>query len=99
MSNFNEANDLASQLCWGRSYMGDVPMKLDRIVLRKTREFREEVIITVPDEAVPTKHDTWAKVASRLHRLMLDGFVPSYEGGVEEGGLTCNGKHNETEEI
>jgi hypothetical protein len=40
MSNFNEANDLASQLCWGRSYMGDVPMKLDRIVLRKTREFR-----------------------------------------------------------
>jgi hypothetical protein len=62
MSNFNEANDLASQLCWGRSYMGDVPMKLDRIVLRKTREFREEVIITVPDEAVPMKHDTWAKL-------------------------------------
>ena len=95
MSNFNEANDLASQLCWVRSYMGDVPMKLDQIVLRRTREFREEVIITVPNEAVPTEHDTWAKVASRLHRLMLDGFVPSYQGGVEESGLTCNGNVDE----
>jgi hypothetical protein len=95
MSNFNEANDLASQLCWGRSYMGDVPMKLDQIVLCRTREFREEVIITVPNEAVPTKHETWAKVASRLHRLMLEGFVPSYEGGVEEGALTCNGNVDE----
>jgi len=44
MSKFNEANDLAAQLCWGRTYMGDCPMKLDRIVLRKTNKvFREEV--------------------------------------------------------
>ena len=53
------------------------------------------MIITVPNEAVPTKHDTWVKVASRLHRFMLDGFVPSYEGAVEEGGLTCNGNMDE----
>ena len=95
MSNFNEANDLAAQLCWGRTYMGDCPMKLDRIVLRKTNKvFREEVIITIPHK-VPTSQAIWAEVASYLHQLMIDGFVPSYEGGVEEAGLTCNGTVDE----
>jgi hypothetical protein len=70
MSNFNEANDLAAQLCWGRTYMGDCPMKLDRIVLRKTNKvFREEVIITIPHK-VPTSQAIWAEVASYLHQLM-----------------------------
>jgi hypothetical protein len=73
----------------GRPYQIDEPAKLERVVLRKTTQFREEVIIAVPNEEVLTSHDTWAKVASRIHRPMNNGFVQSYEGGVEQGGLTC----------
>jgi len=77
MSKFNEANDLAAQLCWGRTYMGDCPMKLDRIVLRKTNKvFREEVIITIAHK-VPTSqgHLGGSCFVSRqlMHAIKIDG--------------------------
>lgn len=75
-------------------------MKLNRIVLRRTtKHFREEVIISIPGKNVPTSQTKWAEVASYLHQLMIDGFVPSYQGGVEEGGLVNKAYNPETDEL
>ena len=64
MSIFNEANDLASQLVYGRPYQSNEPCpKPDRLVFVKG-----DSIAVVTDSG--SDHDEWADIAIAIDRFM-----------------------------
>jgi len=68
MSTFNEANDLASQLVYGRYYQSNEPCpKPDRLVFVKG-----DSIAVVTDSG--SDHDEWADIAIAIDRLMRDAY-------------------------
>ena len=85
MSFFNDSNDLAAQLCWGRYYQSDAPCpKVEKIAFT-----RDE------DEVVITDNGTdWAKIASCIQALLRQGYnytlLPSeYCGATEMEDMLC----------
>jgi hypothetical protein len=67
MSDFNTANDLASQLIWGRTYQGDQPcFKLAKVVFHHGNGLDSDDRVVVEDDG---KGD-WAPVASRIQALL-----------------------------
>jgi hypothetical protein len=68
MSAFNEANELASQLVYGRHYQDrEAPCeKLTQLVFTR----KEQEIIVAPPEAT---HDAWMNAANRIERLLRSG--------------------------
>ena len=66
MTNYNDANDLASQLIEGRSYQGGEPCKKpSRIVF--THPEKQTVVIVDDGRA-------WADVATEINRLLAGGY-------------------------
>jgi hypothetical protein len=73
MSDFNTANDLASQLVWGRTYQDDQPcFKLTRVVFHHGNGLDSEDRVVVEGDG---KND-WAALASRIQALLRS--YPSY---------------------
>ncbi len=65
MSNFNTANDLASQLVWGRYYQGNEPcFKLTKIIFHRGFASEEDKVVIENDGQTD-----WAEVASRIQAL------------------------------
>jgi len=68
MSIFNEANDLASQLVFGRCYQSDEPCpKPERLVFAKGDSI---AVVTAADSI----DDEWAETASSIERLLREGY-------------------------
>lgn len=68
MSNFNEANDLASQLVYGRYYQSNEYCPgLLRLVFVKG----DSIAIVTAMESI---HDEWAETASSIERLLREGY-------------------------
>lgn len=68
MSIFNEANDLASQLVYGRYYQSDEPCpKPDRLVFVKGDS---TAVVTTTEES----HEEWVDVASAIHNLLNHSY-------------------------
>ena len=68
MSNFNDANELASNLVFGTSYhnnepIADRPKQLVFTLLRK-------IVVTAEAET----HDEWVKVAGEIQDVLDEGF-------------------------
>ena len=69
MSDFNTANDLASQLVWGRYYQSNEPcFKLTKIIFH--RGFASEDKVVIEKDA----QTDWAAVASRIQTLLCQGY-------------------------
>jgi hypothetical protein len=67
MSDYNTANDLASQLVWGRTYQGDQPsFPLTKIVFHPGSGLDGDETVVVENDG---KSD-WNVVASRIHALL-----------------------------
>ena len=91
MSNFNTANDLASQLVWGRYYQGNEPcFKLTKIIFHRGFASDDKVVIENDGQT------DWAEVASRIQALLGQGYdwvaIPcQYCGATEfEDVLHCD---------
>ena len=91
MSNFNTANDLASQLVWGRYYQGNEPcFKLTKIIFHRGFASEDKVVIENDGQT------DWAEVASRIQALLGQGYdwvaIPcEYCGATEfEDVLHCD---------
>jgi hypothetical protein len=70
MSDFNDANELASQLVYGRHYEGDEPCKKPtRIVFTRGSQER-----TVTAQQGLTEHDRWRFTANLIQSLLAEGF-------------------------
>jgi hypothetical protein len=68
MSIFNEANDLASQLIYGRYYQSNKPCpKPNRLVF-----VNGDSIAVVTDSG--SDHDEWANIAIAIDRLLREGY-------------------------
>jgi hypothetical protein len=68
MSNFNEANELASQLVFGRTYQSNEPApKPERLVLVKGDS---TAVVTASDSV----QEDWAETANAIHRLLNEGY-------------------------
>jgi hypothetical protein len=68
MSIFNEANDLASQLVYGRYYQSNEPCpRPERLVFVKG----DSIAVVTATESI---HDEWAETASSIDRLLLEGY-------------------------
>jgi hypothetical protein len=73
MSAFNEANELASQLLYGRHYLDDEPCeKLDELVFVRGSE---RSVVRAPRDA---SHESWASAATLIESLLRDGWVPQH---------------------
>ena len=69
MSNFNMSNDLASQLIQGRYYQANEPsFPITKIVFYRDLADAEDRIVITNDGS------DWAKVASRIHSLLNQGY-------------------------
>jgi formylmethanofuran dehydrogenase subunit E len=69
MSFFNESNDLAAQLCWGRHYQGDEPcFKPTKIVFHRGLDSEDKVVVEDDGQT------DWAAVASRIQALLGHGY-------------------------
>jgi hypothetical protein len=69
MSVFNDSNDLASQLVFGRTYQGDEPcFKPTKIVFHRGLDSEDKVV--VEDDG----QNGWSAVASRIHALLGLGY-------------------------
>jgi len=69
MSNHNEANELASELVFGKTYQGDEPtQRPERLVFVNANS---TAIIWREEES----HDEWAAVANAIDRLLNEGYV------------------------
>jgi hypothetical protein len=88
MSNFNTANDLASQLVWERYYQSNEPcFKLAKIVFHHGFASEDKVVIENDGQ-------DWAAIASRIHRLLAQGYdyvtLPcEYCGATEFEDVLC----------
>jgi hypothetical protein len=68
MSNFNEANEFASELVFGRTYQGNEPTpKPQRLVFVKDDS---TAVVTSLEES----EDEWAGVAGIIYRLLNEGY-------------------------
>jgi hypothetical protein len=68
MSVFNESNELASELVYGRYYQSNEPCsKPERLVFVKGGS---TAIVTATDSV----HDEWAGTASCIERLLREGY-------------------------
>jgi hypothetical protein len=68
MSNFNEANELASELVFGKTYQGNEPApKPEHLVFVKGDS---TAVVTALEES----EDEWAGVANVIHRLFNEGY-------------------------
>jgi len=89
MSNFNTANDLASQLVCGCYYQSNEPcFKLTKIVFHHGFASEDKVIIENDGQA------DWAAVASRIQSLLAQGYhyttLPcEYCGATEFDDVFC----------
>jgi hypothetical protein len=69
MSNFNTANDLASELVCGRYYQSDEPcFKLTKIIFHRGFASDDKVVIENDGQT------DWASVASCIHALLDWGY-------------------------
>lgn len=69
MSVFNDSNDLAAQLCWGRTYQGDEPcFKPTKIVFHRGLGSEDKVVVEDDGQT------DWAAVASRIQALLSQGY-------------------------
>ena len=70
MSAFNTANELASQLVWGKHYCDNCPCEpLNEIILYPGDERR---VIRAPRD---TSHQMWAAIATELESLLGEGWL------------------------
>jgi len=68
MSSFNESNEMASELVFGRTYQGNEPYpKPERLVFVGGDS---TAVVTAKEET----HAEWAEVANTIHRLFHDGY-------------------------
>ena len=68
MSNFNESNEMASELVFARTYQGNEPTpKPDRLVF-----VNGDATAVVTAQEV--SHEEWADVASTIDRLIRHGY-------------------------
>jgi hypothetical protein len=68
MSNHNEANELASELVFGKTYQCDEPCpKPEHLIFVKGDS---TAVMTAEEET----HDEWADVASAIHGLLNEGY-------------------------
>ena len=68
MSNFNDANDLASELVFGRYYQSEEPCpKPERLVFVGGDS---TAVVTAKEET----HAEWAEAANTIHRLFNQGY-------------------------
>jgi formylmethanofuran dehydrogenase subunit E len=69
MSDFNCANDLASQLVRGRTYQGDEPcFKPTKIVFHRGLDSEDKVVVEDDGQT------DWAAVASRIQAPLRQGY-------------------------
>jgi len=69
MSNFNTANDLASQLVWGRYYQANEPcFPITKIIFHRGFASEDRVIVEKDGQ------EDWAAVASRIQALLAQGY-------------------------
>lgn len=69
MSDFNTANDLASQLVWGCHYQSNEPcFKLTKIVFHRGLDSDDKVVI------VNDGQTDWAEVAARIQVLLSQSY-------------------------
>jgi hypothetical protein len=73
MSDFNMANDLASQLVWGRYYQTNEPCHKPEKTL--FYQGKDKQIVTATEQS----HKEWAAVASRIEALLRQGYLPVWE--------------------
>jgi hypothetical protein len=71
MSFYNDANDLAAQLCWGRYYQGSECPKIEKIVFTR----KDNRVIVVAKNGVD-KHEAWRVTANHIHVLLAEGYEP-----------------------
>jgi hypothetical protein len=74
MSDFNCANDLASQLVFGRWYQSNEPCpKIEKLVFCRGEYFQgeDQVVVTATELE---SHQEWAAVASRIQALLGQGY-------------------------
>ncbi len=69
MSNFNDANELASNLVFGTSYHNNKPMEGER---PKQLSFHLTRRVTITADA--NTHEEWVKVAGWIEELFNEGF-------------------------
>jgi len=82
MSNFNDANELASNLVFGTHYHDNSPREQGKpksLVFTLTRR----VIITADAET----HEEWVKVAQEIQDVLDEGFWFKGEGDYEDDRL------------
>jgi len=91
MSDFNTANDLASQLIWGCHYQSNEPcFKLTKIIFHRGLGSDDKVVIE------NDRQTDWAEVAARIQALLGQGYewvaIPcEYCGATElEDVLHCD---------
>jgi len=88
MSNFNTANDLASQLVWGRYYQANEPcLPITKIVFHHGFASKDKVVIENDGQE-------WAAVACRIQALLAQGYdyvtLPcEYCGATEFDDVFC----------
>ena len=68
MSNFNEANEFASELVFGRTYQGDEPTRKPERLVFVRGDSTAVVAATEESQA------EWADVAGAIHRLLNEGY-------------------------
>src|ERR1035441_6178335 len=69
MSVFNDSNDLAAQLCWGRYYQSDEPcFKPTKIVFHRGLDSEDKVVVEDDGQT------DWATVANLIHALLGQGY-------------------------
>ena len=70
MSNFNEANELASELVYGRTYQTNEPLysKTERLIFVNGDS---TAIVTL---TMAESHEEWAEVANVIQRLFSEGY-------------------------
>jgi hypothetical protein len=88
MSDFNTANDLASQLVWGRYYQGNEPcFPITNIVFHRGLDSDERIVVTCDGTE-------WAAIASRIQALLGQGYFYTslpcgYCGATEMDDVLC----------
>jgi hypothetical protein len=80
MSSFNESNEMASELVFGRTYQGNEPTpKPERLVFVKGDS---TAVVTAQEES----EQEWADVAKTIHGLLHDGYLLGCDMNVSWNG-------------
>src|SRR5580692_4201979 len=92
MSNFNDANELASNLVFGTHYYSDKPMEGPRPE-QMSFHLTQRVVLTADAET----HEEWVKIAGWIEELINEGFwldTPAHTCGVsadDDDEYSCEG--------